>query len=137
MVVTAFLLVLPGKTSGSQILGEVKLIAAGKIEKLAGIWVDDLHLGYLKELKGKKKLLLLPGEHRVVARHAGYLDFTQSVVVEPGEQQIVRVALQKDPEATRPQVTAEVKLSVKPNRAAVFYGDRYVGHVDEFDGPKR
>ena len=32
----------------SEVLGEVKLKPAGKIEKTAGIWVDGQYLGYLK-----------------------------------------------------------------------------------------
>ena len=33
-----------------------------------------------------------------------------------------------------PSATAELKLTVQPNRAAVFLDDRYVGHVGEFGG---
>jgi hypothetical protein len=51
----------PPPTSGSKVLGEVKLEGASKVEKESGVWVDGNYVGYLKELKGDKKLLLLPG----------------------------------------------------------------------------
>jgi hypothetical protein len=61
-------------------------------------------------------------------------DFDQRVSVKPGEKQIVRVAMEKDARAPFPTVTSEVRLSVNPNRAAVFVDGVFVGHVDEFDG---
>ncbi len=121
--------------AGSDVLGEVRFIPAGKTEKSCGVWVDGQYLGYLKELKGSKKVVLLPGKHEIVLRHSGYKDFTQTLVIEPGQKHVVNAALEKDPEVVYPEVTAEVKMSVKPSRAAVFVNDRYVGHVDEFDGP--
>ena len=61
--------------SSNDVLGEVQLKAVDKIEKTAGIWVDGQYLGYLKELKGSKKILLLPGRHEITARLSGHLDF--------------------------------------------------------------
>jgi hypothetical protein len=121
--------------AGNEVLGEVQFVGATKVEKSSGVWVDGQYVGYLKELKGSKKVLLLPGAHEIVLRQAGYKDFTQMVVLEPGQSQLVRVALEKDPQAQYTEQTAQVKMSVTPNRAAVFVDDRYVGHVDEFDGP--
>jgi hypothetical protein len=65
---------------------------------------------------------------------AGYQEFKQKVVVEPGKQLVLRVAMQKDPRAEYPKVTAKVKLEVTPDRAAVFLDDAFVGHVQEFGG---
>jgi hypothetical protein len=62
--------------AGNDVLGEIELLAASKVEKTSGVWIDGQYLGYLKELKGSKKILLLPGEHEVV-RQGGYKDFTQ------------------------------------------------------------
>ena len=39
------------------------------------MWVDGNYVGYLKELKGDKKILLLPGEHEIAVRQSGYDDF--------------------------------------------------------------
>jgi hypothetical protein len=44
----------------NEVLGEVELIGATDVEKTSGVGVDGKYLGYLKELKGSKKILLLP-----------------------------------------------------------------------------
>ena len=43
-------------------------------------------------------------------------------------------AIEKDSQAQYPEQTAQVKMSVSRNRAAVFVDERYLGHVDQFDG---
>ena len=121
--------------AGNDVLGEIQFVGASKVEKTSGVWVDGQYVGYLKELKGSKKVLLLPGEHEIVVRQAGFKDFTQKVLLEPGQRQVVNVTMAKDPQAQYPDVTAEVKTLVRPNRAAVFVDDRFVGFVDQFDGP--
>jgi hypothetical protein len=119
----------------SEILGEVELDGASSVEKTSGIWIDGQYVGYLKELKGSKKIMLLPGEHLIVVRQDGYKDFAERVVVQPKEKQVVQVAMSKDPAAGNPPaVTAEVKLSVNPDRAGVFVDGLFVGHVGEFGG---
>jgi len=119
----------------NDVLGEVELVGATKVEKTSGVWVDGQYLGYLNELKGSKRILLLPGEHEIVVRQAGYQEFTQRVAAQPGAKQVIQVRMQKDPRVQLPTVTAAIKISVSPNRAAVFVDGVYVGHVDEFDGP--
>jgi hypothetical protein len=120
--------------AGNDVLGEIELLAASKVEKTSSVWIDGQYLGYLKELKGSTKILLLPGEHEVVVRQGGYKDFTQKVLVQPGVKQVVRVALEKDLRVQFPTVAAEVKLSVTPERAAVFVDGIFAGHLAEFGG---
>ena len=132
----------PGSSSwrgyaGNDVLGEIQLEGATKAEKTSGVWVDGQYVGYLKELKGSKKVLLLPGEHEIAVRQAGYKDFVQRVVVRPGEKQVIRVAVEKDLRMPLPTVTAEIKLSVVPDRAAVFVDGLFAGHVAEFGGMGR
>ena len=119
----------------NDVLGEVELVGPTKVEKTSGVWVDGQYLGYLKELKGAKKILLVPGQHEIVVRQAGYTDFAQQVIAEPGAKTVIQVTMRKDSRVQLPTVTAAVKLSVSPNRAAVFVDGVFVGHVDEFDGP--
>jgi len=88
----------------------------------------------LKELKGSKKILLLPGEHEIVVRQDRYQDFTDKITVRPGEKQTISVRMEKDPRFKLPSVFSEIKLSVTPDRAAVFVDGLYVGHVGEFGG---
>ncbi len=138
MLPLAFLVVLFARTAfcgPNEILGEIQFVGASKVEKTSGVWVDGQYVGYLKELKGSKRVLLLPGEHLITVRQAGFKDFSRQVVLEPGQKQVVNVAMSKDPGAQYPDVTAEVKIAVKPNRAAVFLEDQFVGYVDQFDGP--
>ena len=127
-------LFIPALHADNKVLGEVELAGASKVENTSGVWVDGQYVGYLKELKGSKKLLLLPGEHEITVRQGGYLDFTQKLSVRGGEKQVVAVKMEKDIRVAFPQVTAEIKLDVKPNRAAVFVDGVFVGHVAEFSG---
>jgi len=121
----------------NKVLGELQLQGATSAERDAGIWVDGQYLGYLKELKGSKKILLLPGEHDILARQAGYRDFHQRVTLQPAEVRLLPVAMEKDLSVTMPTITAEVKLSVNPDRAAVFVDGTFVGHAGELGGMGR
>jgi PEGA domain len=120
--------------AGNDVLGELQLEGASKVEKTSGVWIDGQYLGYLEELKGSKKILLLPGEHKITVRQNGYQDFMQNVVLHPGEKQLVTVKMVKDTRFVMPAVTAEIKISVNPDRAAVFLDGLYVGHAAEFGG---
>jgi hypothetical protein len=118
----------------NKVMGEVRFEGATKVERDSGVWVDGGYVGYLKELNGDKKVLLLPGEHQIAVRQSGYDDFMQRIVVEPGQTQTVRVVMHLMPGARSPDVTATLKVTVQPGRAAVFLDDRYVGHASELGG---
>lgn len=120
--------------SDNKVMGEIQFEGKSKVEKSSGVWVDGQYVGYLKELKGDKKVLLLPGEHTISVRQNGYQDFTQSVLVHPGEKQVVQVVMSKAPTGLVPKVWSEIKFTVNPSRAAVFLDGRFVGHVAEFQG---
>ena len=123
--------------AGNEVMGEVQFEGKSKVEKTSGVWIDGQYVGYLKELKGTKKVLLLPGEHTISVRQNGYQDFTQTVVLHPGEKRLVQVAMSKAATGPIPAAWASVKIAVNPNRAAVFMDGRFVGHVGEFDGVGR
>lgn len=123
--------------AGNDVLGEVELIGASKVENTSGVWVDGQYVGYLGELKGSKRLLLLPGEHDITVRQGGYLDFNQKITAEAGQKQTIEVKMEKDNRVALPKITAQIKLDVKPNRAAVFVDGVYVGHIAEFEGVGR
>jgi hypothetical protein len=139
LIVAAFclFLIVICSAAQNQIMGEVQFLGATKVEKDSGIWVDGQYVGYLKELKGKKKILLLPGKHQIAVRQSGYDDFSQEIVVEPGQTQIVEVAMKLSSRAYAPDVTATLKLKVQPDRAAVFLDDKFVGHAGDFGGAFR
>jgi len=127
-------LLTPALYAGNQVMGKIEFRGKSKVERTSGVWVDGQYVGYLKELKGSKKILLLPGEHLITVRQDGYRDFEQHIEIRPGEKKVVYVEMQKGPTAVMPTVTAEVKLAVNPPRAAVFVDGLFVGHVAEFQG---
>jgi hypothetical protein len=124
----------PGSYADNRVMGEVQFEGASKVERDSGVWIDGQYVGYLKELKGDKKVMLLPGEHEISVRQAGLDDFIRKIVVEPGQKQTVNVAMHRSVGWDTPSTTATLKLTVQPNRAAVFLDDRYIGHVGEFGG---
>ncbi|MGH9498873.1 MAG: PEGA domain-containing protein [Terriglobales bacterium] len=124
----------PATFAGNTVMGELQFQGKSHVEKTSGVWIDGQYVGYLKELKGSKKVLLLPGEHMISVRQDGYQDFTERVVIQPGEKEVVHVAMEKALTGPLPQVTATVKIAVNPSRAAVFLDGLFVGHVGEFEG---
>jgi hypothetical protein len=118
----------------NKVLGELQLEGASKVEKTSGVWIDGQYLGYLDELKGSKKILLLPGTHKLSVRQNGYQEFAQEVTLQPGEKQLVNVTMVKAQGYVMPAVTSEIKMSVNPDRAAVFLDGQFVGHAGEFGG---
>ncbi len=120
--------------AGNEVMGEIHLEGKSNVEKTSGVWVDGQYVGYLKELRGSKKILLLPGDHTISVRQNGYQDFTQRISVRAGTKQTIMVEMQKAPTGKMPKEWAVVKIDVVPNRAAVFLDGRFVGHVGEFGG---
>jgi hypothetical protein len=121
----------------NSIQGELQFVGSTKAEKTAGVWIDGQYVGYVSELKDEKKVMLLPGQHEISFRQTGYLDSTETFVVEPGKKLIITVKLDKDPKAQFSQVTSEIKLKVTPERAAVFVDGNFAGYVQQFSGMGR
>lgn len=124
----------PVSAQSNEVMGEVRFEGDTQLDRDSGVWVDGQYLGYVKELKGKKKVMLLPGHHQVSVRQAGYLNFDRDVVVEPGEAMTIQVNMKMIPGAKTPDVTSELKVTVQPKRAAVFLDGNYVGHASELGG---
>jgi len=141
MIVFAWLLVMMSgprtESTQNKVVGELEFEGKTKLERDSGVWIDGNYVGYLKELKGSKKITLLPGQHEVTVRQSGYEDYVQRVVVEPGEKRLITVSLHLAPRATVPSITATLKLKVKPKRAAVFLDEKFVGHAADFGGAFR
>ena len=137
VIVISALLLSPAIYAANDVMGEIQFEGKSHVEKTSGVWVDGEYVGYLKELKGSKKILLLPGEHTITVRQDGYQDFTERVLLQPKQKEVVRVAMQKAVTGPLPVVTATVKIAVNPSRAAVFLDGLFVGHVGEFEGAGR
>jgi hypothetical protein len=123
--------------TGNQIMGELAFLAKTKAEKTAGVWVDGQYVGFVKELKDNKKILLLPGAHDIAVRQTGYFEMTAKIVAEPAKKTILTVTLEKNPQAQFSAITGEIKLEVTPDRAAVFVDGHFAGTVNQFRGAGR
>jgi PEGA domain len=123
-----------GLQARNQVLGQIDFVAANKAARDSGVWIDGQYVGYVKELKGSRKILLLPGKHQIVVRQSGYQDFTQQVTLQPGQEEDVNVAMQKETGLRYSDEPAQVKIAAEPDRAAVFVDGSFVGPVYEFNG---
>ena len=121
--------------SENRVLAELRFVPTTSADKGAGVWVDGQYVGYVKELKGDKKVLLLPGKHDIVVRQAWYKDYVTEALLQPGQVHTLTISLAKDVRTSPVPATGELKISATPARAAVFVDDQFAGHVDEFDGP--
>jgi PEGA domain len=117
-----------------RVQSELRFVGHNKAEKTAGVWVDGQYVGFVKELTGDKKITLLPGKHDVVVRQAWYTDYTQQVILEPGQAQLINVSLVRAAHPQTQAATGELKIEATPTRAAVFVDNQFAGHVDEFQG---
>jgi hypothetical protein len=117
-----------------RVQSELKFVAHNKAEKTAGVWVDGQYVGFVNELTGDKKIVLLPGKHDVIVRQAWYKDYTEQVILEPGRASVINVSLVRDQHPVAHEATGELKISATPTRAAVFVDNQFAGHVDEFGG---
>ncbi|MGD0909041.1 MAG: PEGA domain-containing protein [Candidatus Acidiferrales bacterium] len=116
-------------------MGEVRFTADDQAERDSGVWIDGKYAGYVKELKGNRKVMLPAGEHDISIRQAGYKDFTQHLVVAADQIQTVAVVLEENTKMTYPGTdAAELRLDIRPKRAAVFVDDGYMGHGSDFGG---
>jgi len=135
LFVTAFVLFLvTASPAQNRLQSTLRFDAKGDDAKNAGVWIDGQYVGYVKELTGDRTVVLLPGKHTVVVRQAWYQDFTNEVVLEPGEVHKVKVVLARDGRMPAPEAKGELKISAVPTRAAVFVDEQFAGHVNEFDG---
>lgn len=120
--------------ASNAVLGEIHFDGKSNVERTSGVWIDGEYVGYLKELTGSKKVMLLPGKHTIVVRQDGYKDFTDEVTIRAGEAQAISVAMEKAITGPLSQVTSTVKIAANLFRAAVFVDGLFVGHVGEFKG---
>src|ERR1700692_1400196 len=119
----------------SPAMGEVRYTADDQYERDSGVWIDGEYAGYVKELKGDRKVMLPPGEHEILIRQAGYKDFTKKLVIGPDQIQTIAVAMEENTKAIYPgNDAAELRLDILPKRAAVFVDDGYIGHGSDFGG---
>ncbi|MGC1416596.1 MAG: PEGA domain-containing protein [Candidatus Acidiferrum sp.] len=115
-------------------MGGVTFDGDTQLDRDSGIWIDGDYVGYVKEFRGKKNVPLLPGKHHIVVKQKGYQDLTRDIDIQPGQIQSIEVSMQMIPGATVPDVTAELKISAQPKRAAVYLDGSYIGPASQLGG---
>jgi hypothetical protein len=132
-----FLFAAHAKAYGQQspAMGEVRFTADNQAERDSGVWIDGKYAGYVKELKGDRKVMLPAGEHEISVRQAGYKEIKEKLVVAPGQVQTIAVVLQENTKMIYPgDNAAELRLDIRPKRAAAFVDGGYMGHGGDFGG---
>ena len=116
-------------------MGEVRFSADNQTERDSGVWIDGKYAGYVKELKGNRKVMLPAGEHEISIRQAGYKDLTKTLIIDPDQVQTIAVVMEENTKMIYPgNNAAELRLDIQPKRAAVFVDDGYMGHGGDFGG---
>lgn len=73
--------------------GKVK-IQTPKSELNAAVLVDGMHIGYVDQInKIGQTLLLIPGEHKIELRYAGYQPYTTTVTVAANQKLVITPTL--------------------------------------------
>jgi hypothetical protein len=122
--------------AANPILSEIEIEAATRVERNAGVWIDGQYVGYVKNLHGSGKLVLVPGEHLLQIKLIGYEDIDRTITVDPGQEMRYRVSMREAEDVEYPDEadTARLRVLVEPEEAAIFIDGAYVGHVDRFNG---
>src|SRR5258708_26473636 len=127
VVPVVVILLIGAVCAGDRVQSELRFAAHSKDEKTAGVWVDGQYVGFVKELAGDKKLMLLPGKHEIVIRQAWYNEFVKEVILEPGQTHEVNVELVKSARLPTKAATGELKIAPTPSPPPVFFHDQYSG----------
>jgi hypothetical protein len=129
---------LAGAFAAPPLQGEVEIRAASRLERSAGVWLDGQYVGAVGELDNRGRLVLVPGEHELTFKLIGYEDVTSRIVVEPGVRQDYRIAMTGAADAVYPDKanTAQLRVDVKPDDAAIFINESFVGRTDRFGARK-
>ena len=130
-VMVATLWFVPALYAGNEVMGELQFEGKSKVERTSGVWIDGGYVGYLKELKGSKKVLLLPGEHAITVRQDGYEDFTERLLIQPGDFQDFAVDRVRGGDLEISGVLAEAVLNLdqrRQSRAVQRFGAIQVEH---------
>src|SRR5256885_12771590 len=120
--------------SDNQVLAELRFMAHNGAEKKAGVWVDGQYVGFVKELNGDKKMLLLPGKHEIVVRQAWYQDYVEQALLEPGEIHTIKLAMAKESHVATAGGISQLKIEATLLPGAAFLDKEFAGHDAEFDG---
>jgi hypothetical protein len=100
----------------------------------AGVFVDGKYLGPAANFRMARKYAVPAGEHEVSLSEPRYQDFTTKVTIESGKTTTLSHVLQPIP-LQKPPFGA-MKIAGGSKYDAVYVNGKYMGHKDEFDGPR-
>ena len=101
----------------------------------AGVFVDGKYLGPAENMTRARTYALAAGEHELVLREPRYQEFKTTVKIEAGKTTTVSQSLQSLPVPKPP--FGQLKIIGYEKYAAVYVNGTFVGHADEFNGPRQ
>jgi hypothetical protein len=101
----------------------------------AGVFVDGKYLGPAANFHISRKYAVSAGEHELSLRDPRYEDFTTKVTVQSGKTTVVSHSLQSIPLIKPPY--GAMKTTGGSKYDAVYVNGKYMGHLDEFNGPNQ
>ncbi len=99
----------------------------------AGVFVDGQYLGPAANFRIARKYPVTAGEHEVSLKEPRYQEYTTKVTITAGKTTVLSQALQPTPKASPP--FGVLKTTAGSKFDAVYVNGKYMGHLDEFDGP--
>jgi hypothetical protein len=101
----------------------------------AGVFVDGKYLGPAANFRMARKYTVAVGEHELVLREPRFEEYKTTVKIEAGRTTTVSQSLQPRTLASPP--FGRLKVTGFEKYAAVFVNGAYMGHADEFNGPRQ
>ena len=99
----------------------------------AGVFIDGKYLGPAANFRIARKYAVSAGEHELSLRDPRHQDYTTKITIQAGKTTVLSHALQPTPLARPP--FGVLKTAAGSKYDAVYVNDKFMGHLDEFDGP--
>ncbi len=100
----------------------------------AGVFVDGKYLGPAANFRVARKYAVPAGEYELSLRDPRHQEYTTKVTIQTGKTTVVSYALQPTPLEKPP--FGRLKTSGGSKYDAVYVNSKFMGHMDEFDGPR-
>jgi len=99
----------------------------------AGVFVDGNYLGPAANFRIARKYAVAAGEHEVSLKDPRYQEYTTKATIQAGKTTLLSYTLQPTPLARPP--FGVLKTAAGSKYDAVYVNGKFMGHLDEFDGP--
>jgi hypothetical protein len=99
----------------------------------AGVFVDGKYLGPASNFRITRTYVVPVGDHELSLRDPRHQDYTTKITIQAGKTNVVSYTLPPTPLAKPP--FGVLKIAAGSKYDAVYVNGKFMGHVDEFDGP--